>query len=108
LSHITANGQSVVRYIQADVSELSTLRQAFESVATHHGSIKNIIHTAGVVRDATLGAATEQDFEFVFAPKIRGAWNLHCLCEELKLELESFVVMSSIRFVPLISLSRSF
>ena len=107
MSRFTANDRSVVRYIQTDVSELSTLRLAFESVATHHGSIKNIIHTAGVVRDATLGVVTEQDFEFVFGPKIRGAWNLHCVCEELKLELKSFVLLSSIRFVPLISSPRS-
>lgn len=92
------NGRAVVDYIQTDASERSSLRRALHSVVSRHGAIKNIIYTAGVVRDGTIATVTEQDFEFVFGPKILGTWNIHCLSEEMNLELESFVMLSSIRY----------
>ena len=35
-------------------------------------------HTAGVLSDGVLSAQTAAKIAHVFAPKVNGAWNLHC------------------------------
>ncbi|KAJ6550872.1 KR domain-containing protein [Mycena vulgaris] len=56
--------------------------------------------TAAVVSDATIDSVTDDAFARVIHPKVRGAYNLHMLVEELALDLDSFVMFSSIS-VPL-------
>ena len=48
--------------------------------------LKGIIHTAGVLEDASLSKQTWEKFERVFSPKILGAWNLHLLSQEVDLD----------------------
>lgn len=87
--------------MQADVSDILSLRDTFTRILSRFGSIKNIVHTAGVVSDATIYAITHDSFERVIGPKVVGAWNLHAICEELQLKLDLFVLLSSIRRVSL-------
>ena len=85
--------------MQADVSDLNSLRNAITSVQALYGPIENIVHTAAVVSDATIQTVSEESFELVLRPKVIGAWNLHAISEELKLPLKSFVLLSSVRLV---------
>lgn len=78
---------------------MAAVRAAFWDIETRLGPIRNIVHTAAVVKDATIHTISEAAFEQVLRPKVQGAWNLHYVSEELKLTLESFVLLSSIRYV---------
>ncbi|KAK0471022.1 hypothetical protein IW261DRAFT_1612345 [Armillaria novae-zelandiae] len=99
LSKITS-ASSIVEYFQADASSKDTLHRVLLEIQDRFGAIRNIIHTAGVVRDAIIPNVTEHDFEQVLKPKIDGAWNLHTLSIELGLTIDHFVLLSSIS-VPL-------
>ncbi|KAJ6610193.1 hypothetical protein B0H10DRAFT_1883603 [Mycena sp. CBHHK59/15] len=99
LSELTSQS-GVFEYMQADASDLASLRSTFQAIISQFGSITNIVHTAGVVNDATIGSITHEAFERVSGPKVGGAWNLHTLSEELELKLDLFVLLSSIS-VPL-------
>ncbi|WP_103566322.1 type I polyketide synthase [Actinomadura rubteroloni] len=48
-----------------------------------------IVHTAGVLRDATLTGLTHDHLDQVFRPKVDAAWNLHTLAPETPLVLFS-------------------
>ncbi|KAJ7127893.1 hypothetical protein C8R44DRAFT_616608 [Mycena epipterygia] len=87
-------------YMSADVTEIDPLRVVLQDIKATFGAIKSILHTAAVVSDATIDSITVDTFDRVLQPKVRGAYNLHMLAEELHLELESFVLFSSIS-VPL-------
>ncbi|KAK0488295.1 hypothetical protein EDD18DRAFT_593749 [Armillaria luteobubalina] len=99
LSKITS-ASSTLDYFQADASSKDTLHRVLTEIKDRFGAIRNIIHTAGVVRDAIIPNVTEHDFEQVLKPKIEGAWNLHTLSIELGLIIDHFVLLSSIS-VPL-------
>jgi acyl transferase domain-containing protein/acyl carrier protein len=55
--------------------------------------LRGIVHAAGVTDDALLPDMSEERFTRVFAPKVVGAWNLHCLTRDLPLDF--FVTFSS-------------
>ncbi|KAJ7440338.1 polyketide synthetase [Mycena galericulata] len=87
-------------YLQADASDLPALRHALKHITDTYGVIKSIIHTAASVSDARIDSISLEAFDQVLRPKLHGAYNLHLLAEELALELDSFVLFSSIS-VPL-------
>lgn len=82
-------------YRSVDVCDKEALKTALAEINASAGGIKNIIHTAAVVNDATISAAKLSDFEAVLRPKVLGSWNLHQASQELNLALESFVLCSS-------------
>jgi acyl carrier protein len=59
--------------------------------------LKGVIHTAGVLDDRLLSNQTESSFQKVLSPKIQGAWNLHQLTKNEKLDF--FVCFSSMTSV---------
>ncbi|MFZ1290696.1 MAG: type I polyketide synthase [Melioribacteraceae bacterium] len=59
--------------------------------------IKGIIHAAGILDDGVLVNQNEDKFNKVLSPKIKGAWNLHLLTKDLKLDF--MVYFSSISSV---------
>jgi hypothetical protein len=95
-----AGTSSRFAYIQGDVSDLNALRGVLEQITTTYGpgAIKNIIHTAASVNDATIDSVTVDAFDHVLRPKVHGAYNLHLLTVELGLHLDAFVLFSSIRY----------
>ncbi|KAF8151526.1 hypothetical protein B0H34DRAFT_132545 [Crassisporium funariophilum] len=95
LSSLPAHAKSQCLYRQVDVCDLEALKTALADINTQYGGVKNIVHTAAVVNDATISSTNAAGFEDVLRPKVIGSWNLHTASQELKLALESFVLFSS-------------
>lgn len=83
----------VVAVLQADVSHFEQIAGVFQRVAESMPPLRGIIHCAGVFEDRLLANQEWPLFEKVFAPKVKGSWNLHVLSE--KLPLDFFVLFSS-------------
>lgn len=71
------------------------MKIALSDINGQFGGVKNIVHTAAVVNDATIAATNAAGFENVLRPKVIGSWNLHIASKDLDLALESFVLFSS-------------
>ncbi|MEM9923109.1 MAG: type I polyketide synthase [Cyanobacteria bacterium P01_D01_bin.50] len=82
-----------VQVAKADVSDREDLVRVLEQIKISMPPLCGIVHTAGVLRDAVLEHQNWELFTQVMAPKIKGAWNLHSLSQELPIEF--FVVFSS-------------
>lgn len=78
-----------VETVECDVSRHEQLRAALGHIGPVHG----IFHTAGVLDDSVLERQDRARVERVLAPKVAGAWNLHCLTQGL--DLDHFVLYSS-------------
>ncbi|MFC3991230.1 SDR family NAD(P)-dependent oxidoreductase [Actinoplanes siamensis] len=76
-----------------DVSDLDALAGLLDE-ATAERPLTAVVHTAGVLDDATIGSLTAGHLERVLRPKADAAWNLHLLTRDRT--LSSFVVFSSI------------
>lgn len=96
LSEIRTSGCHV-QVLQADVAEEPELRRALAELAATQPPLRGVIHAAGVLDDGALVNLDWTRFARVLAPKVRGAWNLHCLTRHQDLEL--FVLFSSMTSV---------
>ncbi|MBT2230341.1 type I polyketide synthase [Nonomuraea sp. NEAU-A123] len=76
-----------------DVSDRDALAVLLASIPEDR-PLTGVVHTAGVLDDATLEGLSEGKLETVFAPKADAAWHLHELTRGLP--LTSFVVFSSL------------
>ncbi|WP_438022408.1 amino acid adenylation domain-containing protein [Sorangium sp. So ce233] len=81
-----------VTVVQADVADAAAVQALVSSVPAEL-PLRGVIHAAGVLEDGVLSEQTEAQYAKVFAPKARGAWNLHEATRALPLEL--FVLFSS-------------
>ena len=97
MARLQSGGTESRSYVQGDVTDLDSLRAAILKIKASHGSITSIIHTAAIVRDATIQKAEVSSLDEVLAPKVTGAWNLHVVSLELCPSLKAFVLFSSIR-----------
>nr|WP_162293072.1 type I polyketide synthase [Actinophytocola xinjiangensis] len=66
-------------------------RDALAALLADH-RVTSVIHSAGVLDDATIDTLTPEAVDRVLAPKITAAWNLH----ELTGDLDAFVLFSSV------------
>ncbi|KAF9557920.1 ketoacyl-synt-domain-containing protein [Agrocybe pediades] len=96
ISRIQEDTSGRVFYLQADVCDYDSIKQTFVAIQAQHGSIKNIIHAAAVIADATIRNVDTETFDRVLDPKVIGSWNLHQVSKELCPALESFTLLSSI------------
>nr|AQV04238.1 SwnK-like protein 2 [Slafractonia leguminicola] len=58
--------------------------------------LRGIVHTAGILDDGVLSLLTPQKLKTVFHPKVDGAWHLHQFTQSLGLDLDFFIMCSSI------------
>lgn len=83
--------------VSCDVSDRDSLQQAMAMFRKGERTVlRGIVHTAGVQDNGVLSALTRQRCSTVFAPKVDGAWNLHQLTRTMDLDLDFFVLFSSI------------
>jgi SAM-dependent methyltransferase/NADP-dependent 3-hydroxy acid dehydrogenase YdfG len=83
-----------VHRFECDIStshDVTRLRQFL----SNQPPLRGIIHSAGVLSDATMSNLDSKNIEAVYRPKVHGAWALHCLAEELGATLDLFWMYSS-------------
>ncbi|MFI4954279.1 MAG: SDR family NAD(P)-dependent oxidoreductase, partial [Gammaproteobacteria bacterium] len=79
-----------VKHYAVDVSDKQALREVIEV----QDNLQGIFHLAGNNINAAFGDYTVEQMDQILRPKIVGAWNLHELTQEMKLQY--FVLFSSI------------
>ncbi|AHH94856.1 type I polyketide synthase [Kutzneria albida] len=73
-----------------DAADREALQRVLAAVPAEH-PLSAVVHTAGVLDDATIASLTPEQVEAVLRPKVDAAWNLH----ELTKDLTRFVLFSS-------------
>ncbi|XVS67487.1 SDR family NAD(P)-dependent oxidoreductase [Actinosynnema sp. CA-299493] len=91
VAELTANGADV-RTVACDVSDRDGVRALLAGVPAEH-PLTAVVHAAGVLDDAPIGALTPARVDTVLRPKVDAAWHLHELTREL--DLKAFVLFSS-------------
>ncbi|MER6450597.1 type I polyketide synthase, partial [Streptomyces venezuelae] len=81
-----------VSVVACDASDREALR---ELLAAEAETLTAVVHTAGVLDDGVLDALTPERFESVLRAKATSALNVHELTVELGIELDAFVLFSS-------------
>lgn len=92
LKKMRATGAQILT-LQGDVAHPDDVLQAMCAINAEMPELKGIVHAAGVVDDRILLEQSAEHWETVFAPKVDGAWNLHTLT--LNEKLDFFVLYSS-------------
>ncbi|MEU9222675.1 beta-ketoacyl reductase, partial [Streptomyces sp. NPDC048376] len=82
-----------VDLVAADAADREALARALATIPEEH-PLTAVVHTAGVIDDATIASLTPEQLDSVLRPKIDGAWNLHELTRDH--DLSAFVLYSSI------------
>ncbi|TVL87029.1 type I polyketide synthase, partial [Streptomyces sp. SAJ15] len=89
--HLTQLGANVT-ITTCDTTDRPALTELLATIPPNH-PLTTVIHTAGVLEDATLGAQTSGHLATALAPKASAAYHLHTLTRDLP--LEAFVLVSS-------------
>ncbi len=95
LNNLTKNSKSEIIIEKCDVSDFVRLKKI---IYKHNKivKIKGIIHAAGITNDKNFLEQEDKDIEILAHAKIFGSWNLHQITMDLKLELDYFILFSSI------------
>ncbi|MDE0048243.1 MAG: SDR family NAD(P)-dependent oxidoreductase, partial [Rhodospirillales bacterium] len=78
----------------ADVTDAAALDAMLARMDGDLPPLAGVIHSVGVLADATIGNQTWETFETVLWPKMLGAWHLHRATAER--DLDMFVLFSSV------------
>jgi acyl transferase domain-containing protein/acyl-CoA synthetase (AMP-forming)/AMP-acid ligase II/ubiquinone/menaquinone biosynthesis C-methylase UbiE/acyl carrier protein len=89
LSQIEAQGGKVL-YLQADATDLSSMRTAVEQAKSQFGQINGVIHSAIVLKDKTIDNMDEDTFRAALAPKVQGSVVLHKVLQHEQLDFMMF------------------
>ncbi|TJZ49606.1 SDR family NAD(P)-dependent oxidoreductase [Streptomyces piniterrae] len=87
-----AGVQVLVR--RADVADSPAVQQLLAELDDSLPPLRGVIHAAGVLDDGSIQRQSAERMRAVMAPKMRGAWNLHLLTQDAKLDF--FVLYSSV------------
>ncbi|MEJ2870705.1 SDR family NAD(P)-dependent oxidoreductase [Actinomycetospora sp. OC33-EN08] len=82
--------KATVRLVACDAADRDALTGVLAEVDPAH-PLTAVVHSAGVLDDATLASLDDERLERVLRPKVDAAWNLH----ELTHDLAAFVLFSS-------------
>ncbi|BFU44973.1 type I polyketide synthase [Krasilnikovia sp. MM14-A1004] len=91
-AELAAHGATVT-LAACDVTDREAVVALVKGVPAEH-PLTAVVHTAGVLDDATIGSLTAPRLAAVLRPKIDGAWHLHEATAEL--DLAGFVLYSSV------------
>jgi acyl transferase domain-containing protein/acyl-CoA synthetase (AMP-forming)/AMP-acid ligase II/acyl carrier protein len=86
-----------IRTTPADVCDVEQMTQILDTIEATMLPLSGIIHAAGVTAYHNLNNLGLHDLNEVLRPKVKGAWVLHQLSENLKLDF--FICFSSIASV---------
>src|SRR5437016_8540038 len=86
-----------VACVQADVADVSRMREVIEEIGQEGKELRGIIHAAGVSNPQMVAEMKIQTLEIAFHAKVKGAWVLNELSKNL--ELDFFVMFSSVASV---------
>jgi len=92
LEALAQDGAQVL-VVCADVAQREQVAGALAEIDRSMPPLAGIIHAAGIQDDGVLLHLSRDRFRTVMAPKIAGAWNLHTLTADRKLDF--FVLFSS-------------
>ncbi len=82
-----------VKTVSADVADRSAVESSLAAIRVSDHPLKGILHAAGVLDDHSLLDQSSSSISTVLRPKLHGAWNLHFLTRNDKLDF--FVLFSS-------------
>jgi acyl carrier protein len=77
----------------ADVAQYADIERIFRVIDSEASDLRGVFHCAGRLDDGILLKLTAERMQRVMQPKVAGAWNLHLLTRERK--LDHFVLFSS-------------
>ena len=83
----------------ADVADASAVRMLIERCKKELPPLAGVIHGAAVLDDASIPNMDMARFARAFGPKAQGAWNLHEATDAAGVNLDFFVMLSSISSV---------
>jgi NADPH:quinone reductase-like Zn-dependent oxidoreductase/acyl carrier protein len=86
-------GVTITSY-QLDIADKAEVSKLITQLNQKDRPLKGIFHLAGILDDGIFAEQTPERFVKTFAPKARGAWNLHEATKDLR--LDHFVLFSSI------------
>lgn len=86
-----------IRTVQADVTDLDSLRQALSAMAAELPPLRGVVHAAGVLADGLLFDMDLERLDRAMRPKTLGSWNLHVATQGAPLDF--FVLFSSVACV---------
>ncbi|GKT93280.1 polyketide synthase [Colletotrichum tofieldiae] len=89
---LEAQGCSVVA-IRGSVGSLDDVKRAI-GAATR--PVRGVINMSMVLRDQSFPKMTHEEWTAAVNPKVQGTWNLHNACETAGLDLDFFLLFSSI------------
>ncbi|WP_338119886.1 type I polyketide synthase [Streptomyces scopuliridis] len=93
-AELTAHGVEVT-VAACDVADRTALGALLAAVPAEH-PLTAVVHTAGVLGDATIGSLTPALIDRILRPKADAAWQLHEMTRELAPGLAGFVLYSSV------------
>ena len=79
--------------VACDAGDFHSIKAVVESFGQTR-PLRGVIHAAGLVDNGVLSTLTPQQCATTFKPKVDGAWNLHCLTQNMDLDI--FMMFSSI------------
>jgi polyene macrolide polyketide synthase len=82
-----------IRAVACDVTDPAGVEALVASAVTARHSLRAVVHTAGVLDDATTALMRPDQLHRVLAPKVDGAWNLHRATADLT--LDQFILFGS-------------
>lgn len=71
-----------IAVISADIAAHESVKNLITQCNTI-APLRGIVHAAGVVDDGVVTTQSAERFDFVFRPKVDGAWHLHTLTDDL-------------------------
>ena len=92
IAKLQASGARVL-VRSCDAGDREQLTELLSELQREGLRLRGIVHSAGVLSDATVTQLTAASFEQVMRPKLHGAYNLHLLTRDLPLDF--FVLYSS-------------